>query len=287
MTTTPTKIPEHTTARLVSLDDIPPEPPRLLLASFGDGGCGKTRFIATCPGPVGVIPLNRKCKPTIETVRVELCPDKKFYFPEVDLLRHGNPMKLAMMEPWCENKMLRLGIDPPECCARHYYRWHVNRVKDACWTMAERADIRTIAIDDGTQLYEDILYAHYGRANRISEDKTVYGPPNQEMIDLINTLSGKHLVITHQAKDEYKGKTATGRDTVKGFREVGYYVNCLVEFSRDDAKQTFQLSVRMSQDNAGLHGDGGKNILRDDEITFADLAMRIYDGQDVDLTEYM
>jgi hypothetical protein len=276
-------IPTHKPAELVEIGD--PTPQKLHIASFGEGGVGKTRFGVTAPG-LGVIPLNGKCRATVERARQELCPDKKIYFPKADLLRHANPMALAMMEPYCENKLVRVGVDAPKCCARHYYRWHVNRVKDAIWTMAEHPDIKTIMIDDGTQLYEDILYAHYGRANRISEDKTVYGPPNQEMIDLINSLQDVHLIIVHQAKDEYKGKTATGRDTVKGFREVGFYVNVLVEFSRDVVKKDFYLSVRLCQDNAGLHGDAGLKLLRNDDITFAELAMKIF-GDDIDLTEYL
>ena len=276
-------VPTHKPAELVEVGE--PHQQKLHIASFGMGGCGKTRYGVTAPG-LGVIPLNGKCRATVERARQELCPDKKIWFPKTDLLRHANPMALAMMEPYCENKMVRVGIDAPKCCARHYYRWHVNRVKDAIWTMAEHPEIKTIMIDDCTQLYEDILYAHYGRANRISEDKTVYGPPNQEMIDLINSLQDVHLILVHQAKDEYKGKTATGRDTVKGFREVGFYVNVLVEFARDEVKQTFTMSVRLCQDNAGLHGDGGKNLLKDDDITFLNLALKIF-GEDIDYSEYM
>lgn len=276
------QVPVHKPAELVEVGA--PHAQKLHIASFGDGGVGKTRFGVTAPG-LGVIPLNGKCRATVERARAELSPDKRIWFPKTDLLRHANPMRLAMMEPYCEIKKV-VGVEAPACCARHYYRWHVNRVKDAVWTMAEHPDIRTIMIDDCTQLYEDILYAHYGRANRISEDKTVYGPPNQEMIDLINTLQDVHLILVHQAKDEYKGKVATGRDTVKGFREVGFYVNTLVEFSRDLVKQQFQLSVRLCQDNASLHGDRGKNLLTDDNITFADLAMKIF-GDSTDVMEYM
>ncbi len=277
-------VPVHKPADLVEIGSVP-HAQKLHIATFGDGGMGKTRFGVTAPG-LGVIPLNGKCRATVERAHAELCPENKIWFPKTDLLRHANPMRLAMMEPFCENKTVKVGIDAPACCARHYYRWHVNRVKDAVWTMAEHPAIQTIMIDDCTQLYEDILYAHYGRANRISEDKTVYGPVNQEMIDLINSLQGVHLILVHQAKDEYKGKTATGRDTVKGFREVGFYVNVLAEFTRDAAKQTFALNVRLCQDNASLHGDRGKALLKDDEITFTNLAMAIF-GDDIDLTEYL
>jgi len=286
VTTAPKTIPLHKPVDLVDISSTEPAPRKLSVVPFGEGGRGKTRFILTAPGPIGVIPLNRKCRPTIENFMSSVCPGKKIYFPKQDLIRHGNPMKTAMMDPYCENKLVKVGVSEPACCARHYYRWHVNRVKDAVWTMAENPDIRTIAIDDGTQLYEDILYAHYGRANRISDEKTVYGPPNQEMIDIINSIDHKHLIFPHQAKDEYKGKTATGRDTVKGFKEVGYYVSVLAEFTRDDAKQDFHLSVRMCQENAGLHGDGGRNLLKNDDISFLNLAIKIF-GEDVDYAEYM
>ena len=276
-------VPTHKPAELIEVGE--PRAQKLHIACFGEGGAGKTRFGVTAPG-LGVIPLNGKCRATVEKEHQLLCPGSRILWPKQDLLRHANPMQLAMMEPYCENKMVRVGVDAPKCCARHYYRWHVNRVKDAIWTMAEHPAIKTIMIDDGTQLYEDILYAHYGRANRISEDRTVYGPPNQEMIDLINSLQDVHLIIVHQSKDEYKGKTATGRDTLKGFREIGFYVNVLVEFARDEVKQSFFMNVRLCQDNANLHGDGGKRILKDNDITFANLALKIF-GEDIDLLEYL
>lgn len=288
MITTPAKnIPTHKPVPLVDISSSAPSARKLSVAGFGDGGRGKTRFILTAPGAVGVVPLNRKCRPTIENYKAEVCPGKKIYFPKANLIRHANPMAIAMLDPYCENKTVIVGADaPPVCCARHYYRWHVNRVKDAIWTMSENDEIRTIAIDDGTQLYEDILYAHYGRANRISNEKTAYGPPNQEFIDLLNTIDHKHLIVVNQAKEEYKGDKALGRDTVKGFKEIGYYVSVLAEFTRDDLKKDFYLSVRMCQENAGLHGDGGRNLLKNDEITFLDLAMKVF-GEEIDLTEYM
>ena len=277
-------IPIHKPAELVEVGE--PRAQKLHVASFGDGGTGKSRFICTAPGPIGVLPLNGKCRATVERCRYELYPDKKIYFPKQDLLRHVNPMKLAMLNPYCENAAVKIGINAPECCARHYYRWHVNREKDAFWTMVENKEIRTIAIDDGSAIYDDILFAIYGRNNRISADKTAYGPVNQELIELIYSASEKHLIITHQSKDEYKGPTATGRDTVKGFKEIGFHVNVLAEFARDPKKQAFFLNVRMCQDNAALHGDGGMNLLKDDEITFANLAMKIF-GDDIDLLEYV
>jgi hypothetical protein len=266
---------------------MPKSPEYLSLGIFGDRGVGKTRLLCTAPGAVGIVPLNGKCRPTIERAAAELCPDKKIYFPAQDLIRHARPMELAMLNPDCENRKLVIGIPAPMCCARHYYRWHVNRVKDALWTLAEKPDIRTLCIDDGTQLYEDILYAHYGRANRISDKKTAYGPVNTEMIEIINSVKNqKHLIIVNQAKEEYRGEVGTGRDTVSGFKSLGFHMSVMAEMERDPKSGTFYLSVRSCQEKASLYGDGGSKLLKNDDITFLDLAMKIF-GDEIDITEYM
>src|SRR5438874_9049324 len=49
-------------------------------------------------------------------------------FRSDDFIRHEQPMKLAMMEP---------------DAAREYYRKHVNQIKDAIYTLAERSEEHT------------------------------------------------------------------------------------------------------------------------------------------------
>jgi hypothetical protein len=248
----------------------------MALAVFGEQGSGKTRFGITFPGPIGVIPLDRKSRKTIEKIAREL--DKTVLLPKDDFIRVENPMKLSMLKADCE-KTIIVSLDakePPKvsgnyCCAKHYYRWHVNRIKSAAFRLYAHPDIETIMIDTGTQLWEDILFAHYGRSERIMPRDR--GPANQEMIDLLNCLSGKNLVITHKAKEIWKSDKPTGRYELAGFAHMGYHVNVVAEMVCDENKRPedegrFSMNVHLCQDNPDIQGPKGKRLLTDDTITY-------------------
>lgn len=265
-----TRVPTHQPVEFECLNGhLTPE--KLAICNYGEHGTGKTRLIATAPD-VGVIPLDRKTRGTIERVRAELNPTGRIWFPKIDFIRQANPMALAVMSPEDSIK---------------YYRKHVDRIKDACWTLADpKHPCRTIGIDSGSQLWEDILFANYGRNQKIMPRDR--GSANQEMKDLLNSLQGKHLIITHRAREVWKNEKPTGTFDVAGFADIGYYVNVLVEHERGERDGKFSLSARMCQANASLHGDAGRKMLEGDDITFLSLAMKVYgDGDDVDLTEYI
>lgn len=240
-------------------------PEKLALCNYGAPGTGKTRFLVTAPGPIGVIPLDRKARGTIERARLELCPDKQIIFPKQDFIRHENPLQLTLMNPE-ESKT--------------YYRQHVNAIKRATYTLAEMPDskCKTIAIDSGSQLFEDIFYANYGRNLKIMPRDR--GDSNQEMRDFLNSLQHKHLIITHRASEIWRGpegkEKPTGEFKHKGWTEIGYYVNVLVENARNEGDGEFVMNVAMCQANASLHGDSGQKVLTGDAITFQMLAMLIF-----------
>src|SRR5580765_2956438 len=155
---------------------------KLAIAGFGRGGSGKTRFIATMPGKVGVVPLDRKCRRTLKRAIEELGIKKgKIVLPKKDLVRLENPMRLAMMN----NEAAQL-----------FYREHMNAVKDCVFSLAERSDIDSICIDTGTQLAEDMLFANYGRDQKIMpRDRGTF---NSEMKQLLASVQHKHVFLAHE-----------------------------------------------------------------------------------------
>jgi hypothetical protein len=246
----------------------------LAICNFGEHGSGKTRLIATAPGPVGVVPLDIKTRGTIERVRHELCPDKKILFPKQDYIRHADPMKLAMMDHESSMK---------------YYRQHVNSIKDAAFSLAERKDVKTIAIDNGTQLFEDMMYACYGRTLKIMPRDR--GEVNQEIKNFLNSLQHKHLIITHRAAEIWRGpegkEKPTGEYRLKGFSDMGYYVNLLLEHRCNEEKwkegePRFSIHVHMCQARASLMFDDREEIesLTDELITFQNIAVAVYPDSD-------
>lgn len=236
---------------------------KMAVCNFGEHGTGKSRLGVTMPGRIGVIPLDRKTRGTIIRDRQIINPTKKILLPKEDFIRHAQPMQLAMMTP---EKSIE------------YYRKHVNAIKNACWTLAECKDVQSIFIDSGSQLWEDILFANYGRNQKIMPRDR--GSANQEMKDLLASLQDKHLMITHRAKEIWKNEKPSGVNDVAGFADMGYYVNVLAEHTRHPKSGEFHLSVRMCQANAALHGDAGKNLLTGDDITFQMLAMNVYPDSD-------
>ena len=236
------------------------EPDKLFISAFGKGGTGKTRLMATAPR-LGVVPLQRKVRPTVEQVIKDLYPDRKVWWPRhpEEFYRYKNPMELAMMDREASIK---------------FYRALVDRIKNAYWSMLDIPEIETIGIDSGTVLYQLIVAAHYGRSARFSAEKTAWEPPNTEMRMLLESLQTKHIIFTAESKEAYNGKNALGYDDPAGYKPIGYECNVLVETCFSVA-EGFWWNVRMCQDRAALQGPGGDHFLMGELCEFKYLAQQI------------
>lgn len=237
-------------------------PDKLFIVPFGRPGSGKTRLLATAPG-LGIIPLQRKTRPTVEQVMRDLYPDRVILWPKnAELLyKYENPAALALM-------------DRDE--SKKFHRELFERVKQAAWALLENPKCKTIGIDDGTTLYEMVLAAHYGKSRRFisgADQKVAYGPPNDDFRDFLVSLSAKHLVMPFKSGEAYKKNVPLGFDEPKGYKEIGYECNCLVETSV--SKGSFWFDIRMCQDRAALMGEAGERILSDDMCEFKFLAQQI------------
>lgn len=273
--------------KFIELTDASPD--KLSVASMGEQGSGKTRFGATYPSPIGIIPLDRKTRYSIGKTAVEM--GKKVIMPSEDLIRLSNPMELAMMKDDCgTSKTILWKSAPPTCCSTHFYRWHVNRIKETAFKLAEMPDskCRSIIVDSGSQLSEDILYACYGRTQKVMpRDRGMY---NQEMIDFLNAISNKHVLITHKAKEVWVNeKPVPGEFKRKGFGEIGYHCNVEIEHYRgtkgkklkkpaDGEEIPFYIDVRQCQANPSLVGE--TKLLENEQINFQTLAMLVFPDSD-------
>lgn len=255
-------------------------------AIFGGPGAGKTQFCVSAPDPIGFISLDRKSRKTVDKVNRDL--NKVIYMSDPDLIKVIQPMKMATLPAECANKTLRPSPKSPAplCCAKHFHRWQVDRIKSAVYTLHEHPAIRTIVIDGMTQFWEDVLFAEFGRSQRIMPRDR--GPVNREMKDFIGSLSDKHLILTHEARAVYKNdKVVPGKYELAGWPHTGYNVNCEVEFVCDEEKGEgtegrFAVNVHKCQSNPNIQGPGGKKLLEDDQITFDYLATYIDPDWDPD-----
>ena len=241
-------------------------PDKLFVGVFGKATTGKTRFMATAPG-LGVVPLQRKVRPTVEQVLRDLYPERKVWWPKhpEEFYRYKNPMELALMTP-VESK--------------EFYRKLVDRIKDAYWTMLEIPEIGTIGIDSGTVLYNLIVAAHYGRSSKFSAEKVAWEPPNTEMRMLLESLQTKHIVFTAESKEAYVGKVGQGFDDPAGYKPIGYECNCLIE-SHYSVPEGFWIDVRMCQDRAELMGTDGQHLLVGEMCEFKYLAKELRPDSDL------
>jgi hypothetical protein len=230
---------------------------KLCIGSFGPAGSGKTRFILTMPGKVGVIPLDRKSRRTIERGAGELGLKKgKIIMPKDDLVRLAKPMALMLMS---------------NDAAQTFYREHINRVKDAIFTLAEDTTVESIAIDTGTQLAEDVLFANYGRDQKIMpRDRGAF---NSEMKQILVSIQHKQVIVTHEARAIWINDKPTSKNEWTGWSKLDYNTNIIVEHVGPPDSKDFELWVRLCQDRPEFIGE---KILEGEEITFPNLANVLY-----------
>jgi hypothetical protein len=283
----------------------------LALMLYGDPGSGKSRLIATAPDPIGVLPMERKSRQTILHTAQEL--GKRIIMPSIDLIRPARAVLASNMVDQCvspeslheykledrvkaaeaamQKKAGEIPLDgaAPECCLRCYHRWHANRSKSVAFRMAAREDIRTIAIDTFGQLTDDILFANYGRNEKIMPlDRKQF---NREMCDFLNEISHKNLILTHHAATVWKDNKPTNKSKpMSSWAKIGHYATMMAHMSRSEVKRvdengnpfveiTYLLSVNDCQSNTSLIG---LDLLQNEAITFANLAQWVYPESDPD-----
>lgn len=262
------------------------------LAIWGPAGGGKTRLACTAPGPIGFLPLGRKSKQTALKTAAEM--NKKIIMPGFDLSRDSSPMASNTI-PNCDpdNKrqvLIDVTREQPNCCTKHASRWQVERTKAAGRMLYEHPRTKAIVVDGYDLFSEDLLNAHFGRNERIQPRDR--GPYNKEMVEFLNSFSGKHLILTMGQKEMWAHDKPTGVFDWIGWSNLDYHVNaiCQMKFNDtyDENKATdsdgdpidgyyrWSLNVRMCQANPSITGKAGEHLLTDGAINFQNLALAVY-----------
>lgn len=297
--------------RLIDAPDVYQAP--IVVSSYGTPGSGKSRLIGTAPGSIGLLPTESKSKQTVLAIAREF--GRHVILPDIDLNRTANPMLLAAIPQSCIvvgdaahknwsggqiqdamqaiSKTITLTSAPPDCCQRHYYRWHVNRVKAVSYQMLADDRIRTIAVDTFGTFVDDVSYANYGVTGVIDPKEFGFAPRedmNKEIREWLNNMSVKNLVLTHHSGDVWKdGKPLKGKTKpASAFGKIGHFTSIMVEQARDDdadldkGEPKYILRVKDCQANASIIG---LDLLFDEGITFQNLALQVYPESDPDFWE--
>lgn len=261
----------------------------LVILSFGEDFSGKSSLGATGPGISAIVPLDRKTRFAAEK-RAKECGGS-ILMPKQDLVRAGN---ISLRAGWKSEEM---EVDDKKAfeidkVTRVAYRQHINMVKDIVWTLHAKDDVRLIQIDLFEQFWQDLCFAHYGRSShlvrklatgKVYKDTT---EAEKEMVDFVNSISDKHLILTHRTRDEFYNDVRTGRMTWSGNKFLGHLCNIVLEHVKNrkfdpnsnDPTKSFHYGVNVQKclHNTDLEGPDGQLVLTDDDITFGMLALAVF-----------
>jgi len=124
--------------------------------------------------------------------------------------------------------------------------------------LVEHPDVESIVIDRASQVFDIILFSHFGRRNQIESFQR--GAPNQDMIDLINALSTKNLALICKSSEIWKDtgevdnkgrkkQAPSGKFKPDGFGQVGRFVTAVIELTAGRKQYT---SKEEDEDEARL-----------------------------------
>ena len=209
---------------------------RPAIVVYGQDNTGTTRFGTTAPcdeGYIGWLAIDANSKITLEEQK------EKNKLPIIvnkePLISHDESMRLAMEDNQEKVKEIYKGV--------------VGRVFDQLVGLARHPDIESIVVDRISQVFDIILFSHFGRRNQI--DTFQRGGPNQDMIDLINALRHKNLVLCAKASEIYadtgevitkgprageKKQAGTGKYKPDGFGQIGRFVTAVIELTSKKGK---------------------------------------------------
>jgi hypothetical protein len=202
---------------------------------YGPENCGKSRFGCTAPhddGLIGWLALDKNSKGAVEEYKRKhkvnhiLVNQKPF-------MSHAEAIKVAMIEKPAETKAI--------------YKEVVSRIFDAGMALAGNKDIESIVVDDGSQMFDAILFSHFGRRNQI--ESFMRGAPNNDFIDFVNALGSKNLVMICRGAEVWadtgeidsagkKKQAPTGALKPDGFGKIGKFMTAVVELTAKRKKPT-------------------------------------------------
>jgi hypothetical protein len=227
---------------------------------FGPEGVGKTHFGITMPTPIGVIALDKKCKRTTEAVAQELGILGKVYVNKKPIVSDLDCIRMAMMEDDTVEQSKEVEEE-----TKGFYRGVMNRVYDFGGNLAKTEAIQSVLVDTGSQLWQWILFKHFGRTTKIMPRDR--GWANQDMIDFFSMFRGKNLCVLHRAKERWKktGKVVKGEPEMApsgemepdGFRHMGTQLTANLELYAERNKMgtdKFRCRVLKCQTNPEVEG---------------------------------
>lgn len=243
---------------------------------YGAQGTGKTRLCVTASEWAeerGTVPGWLICDRKTRNTMREVCKELKVTPPlhnQEDFVDRRHALTLATSD------------DIP--FVMKAYSAAYQRFLNGAIALADNHQVNPIIVDSGSQLWDWIAFAHFGRKQDVGRARQ-WGPPKQDWSDLFDALSDKLVLITLKSKDEWKNDNRTGRETWDGPPHLGFTTTTVVRLNIDSKRKLraeedengpaetfvdrFTLDVVESQDRKDLEGQDG--VLAGSAITLSTL----------------
>jgi len=214
---------------------------RLILSIEALEGVGKTRFTLTAPGPIAFLNFDYGLEGVVERFQVQ----KDIYVSSIKLDFQGGKDQVVT------------------AAERELQKFETN------YQTALR-QARTIVIDTGTELWELMRLAAFGKLAQVMPHH--YAPVNQEMERLVKLAyeSDANLIMTHRLKEQWINDKKTGLYEFAGMKEIPSFVQAHARLWVD--QDGFHLRVGKCRQNVGIVG----LELVNDMITFPTLASFVF-----------
>lgn len=241
---------------------------------FGAESTGKTRLCATAVeyaaehGEIpGFLVCDRKTRKTVREVCEELGVELP-YINSKDFIAQDKALEIAQLDR---------ESDADNAKIQKIYQGVYKTLVTAAVELGRDPKINPIIFETGTQVWDWISFAHFGRKQGVGKSR-VWGPPKQDWTDLMDGLSHKTLLLTFWERDAFKGEDRLNFTKPDGPPHLGYTATSLVRLTCDQKKKLskdetyidrFGCDIYESQDNVGLAGVDG--VLSGTGITYANL----------------
>lgn len=180
---------------------------RLIVAADAERGAGKTQFLLSAPDPIAFIDLDLNADGVVQKVQKK----KKVYHAKYNL-------------PMADSK----NIDKVADAAGDVWE----RVLGDFVAAAHDSTVRSIGVDTGTELWELLRLALYGKLTQIISRE--YSHANAIYKQLIREVENtdKNLILLHKLKDEYVNDKRTGERIRSGYNSTGNLVQVELRLSK-------------------------------------------------------
>ena len=259
-------------------------PRAIQMCTQGRGKTGKTDFSLSMPAPL--VHLNIGDKQDTEEIARKRYPGKEILFKD-----HHFLLKMDITPPFSGNE--RQVKDKKRAFKDRIAAGNKEMAMDV-WSDTQKSldfvrverDIRSLAIDTGSQMWKMVQYAEFGKVSEV--------PPVLRqsvnilwtgIFELLGSRRDLNLMVIHRVKEIWARRAgsssdqayATGRFEISGQKEMEYILQVNLEHTYDAENGRF--GVKIKNASVGSTELWGQELWGHD---FPQLAMTIYPPDEVD-----